>query len=675
MFQRSTTHGSGPGGQPWHTPKLDAAGDIDGDGFDDVLVMRGSSFDVHFGSASGLTSLVTVSFPPPSVDVETLSAAGDVNGDGFADVVVGIPEADTAHVFLGSRNGVNSSPDWSVTGDVIGYGSQVSNAGDVNGDGYDDLLVSADGAGRVSLGLSCDVSKTDLFLGGPAGLSSAPTQTLSDGVVHSCFGYGIASAGDVNGDGFDDVLVSAYQSGWVDWPTMPGFGRVYLYLGSMSGLITPEEWSDRHPFGGEAAYFGWVLDGAGDINGDGFDDSIVRGLLGSDGFAQAVHYLFGYYGGTAPWSMRQTVHDYPATANTFTRWSTSEAGDVNGDGYDDVIYIMPDQGGSPDVVRVNLGSANGLVRPAAWRRLPPTGPTPNWQRRAAVSNAGDVDADGYDDILVADDQLRVYYGGENPTPIANAQTLSTPKNELLEVTLSGTDIYDDPLTFSVTTEPTNGTLDPSQIGAGIVFYTPQRGFSGQDVFTFSATDPYGKTGEADVTIDVTNQPPEFVAPTPEEDIEVVVNDSVIFQLAAQDRESDFITYGIDPLPQDAQFDDISGEFFWRPAFTQELTLTLTASDNADSTSRELVIDVIAEMEADAGTQADAGMPDAGDEGDAGTQADAGQTDAGNLPAVSDDGCGCSTTPLGSRLSSLALLLIALTSARVLRRRRRKILQF
>jgi hypothetical protein len=314
-----------------------------------------------------------------------VSDAGDVNGDGFDDVVV---SADSYHngqedegkvfVFLGSPSGPDANPIWTAEGNQGGarFGLSVSGAGDVNGDGFDDLIVGTPDyhAGRPYEG------RAFLYLGSPSGPSPTPTWVTEGHKAGAYYGESVSGAGDVNGDGFDDVIVggNGYDR---------GRGRVFVFLGSRIGLSPSPDWTVGD-FEDEW-YFGLSVSGAGDVNGDGFADVIV-GARDSGG---AVVYQGSPHGlsETPAWSARGGGY--------FGAW-VSGAGDVNGDGFDDVIVgapIFADGQTDEGAAYVYLGSAGGVSPSPVWS-------TEGDQEGAffgcSVAGAGDVNGDGYDDIVV-----------------------------------------------------------------------------------------------------------------------------------------------------------------------------------------------------------------------------------------------------------------------------------
>jgi hypothetical protein len=324
-----------------------------------------------------------------------VASAGDVNGDGFKDVVIGAPyydngEADEGRVVVyhGSATGIGSSPAWSfeLNYSQSDLGSAVASAGGVNGDGFDDLLV---GASRVGPRLEGTVY---LFLGSATGLSTTPNWTYQGVSGIENFGRTVASAGDVNGDGFKDIVVGgpSFANGEL------AEGRALLFLGSAAGLSGTPAWS--YESNQANALFGWSVASAGDTNGDGFSDVVIGALQERNpSGGQGRAYIF--LGGASGLSTNPTW-----TFEGDQTWaqlgvSVSSAGDVNRDGFADVLvgehgYSIGRAGGR---TLLFLGSATGPRAAPAWS---PTGTTNGGQLGFTVSSAGDVNKDGYLDVLI-----------------------------------------------------------------------------------------------------------------------------------------------------------------------------------------------------------------------------------------------------------------------------------
>ena len=288
-------------------------------------------------------------------------------------------------------------------------GRSVAGAGDVNGDGYDDILIGAffnnDGAYRAG--------QTYLILGKATGLEM--NTDLSDS--NASFwgededdrsGRSVAVAGDVNGDGYDDILIGAY----LDDDGGSNAGQTYLILGKASGWTMDTDLSNSDAsFRGENAHdnSGWSVAGAGDVNGDGYDDILIGAYMNNDGGADSGQtYLI--LGKATGWAMDTDLSNSDASfRGEDTEDNSGEAvagaGDVNGDGYDDILIGAKgdSEGGTESgQTYLILGKTSGWAMDtdlsasdASFR-----GEDENDNSGCSVAGAGDVNGDGYDDILI-----------------------------------------------------------------------------------------------------------------------------------------------------------------------------------------------------------------------------------------------------------------------------------
>jgi hypothetical protein len=393
------------------------AGDVNGDGYSDVIV--GAPLH-HLGMGPSEEGVVWVWHGSPDglqdwswrAEGEQLEAslgqsvatAGDVNADGYADVIVGATRYTAGHdsegaafVWLGSASGLNGgvygNPSnahrhLQINQATARFGWSVSTAGDVNGDGYADVIVGApyytNGDGREG--------GAWLYLGSSGGLSATAANQDEGNQAGAHLGWSVATAGDVNGDGRADVIVGApdYTVG------LDQQGRAWLWYGQPTahGISTTNDW--RAAGAQREAFFGTSVATAGDVDGDGYSDVIV----GAPGHASAAGRCTVYHGGPDPLAEEAGWTKASNQANAAFGTSVGTAGDVNGDGYADVIVGAPHWDGGQDnegAAWVYLGGAGGLTS------------APHWYKRsnnagaafgASVGTAGDVNGDGYDDVIV-----------------------------------------------------------------------------------------------------------------------------------------------------------------------------------------------------------------------------------------------------------------------------------
>lgn len=673
-----------------------AAGDVNGDGYADIIATSSDGIVLLLGSPSGVapTPAWTYGGPPDASShfAGDFAAAGDINGDGYDDVIIGDVGEDNsgineprqtygrAFVFLGSATGFANTPDWIGHESPSDYGSVVNSAGDLNADGYGDIVVATTGDTREyetpRLDGNCARSgAVYVYFGGPEGLSDTPGWN-DVGAPGACFGFEATGVGDVNGDGYDDLLIGATWDGWSIDGSSAGTGRALVYYGSEAGLGIGPDWSRDHPGAPLAAIFGLRAAGGGDVNADGFDDVLIGGALASEingSRARSNNFLF--LGGPTGLSM---APDWQMGVFTTSDFIVPDyiafAGDVDGDGYGDVLARPPASPYPYPKVALFHGNASGLHEVWGWSVT-----TGTRYHEQYFAPAGDVDGDGYDDIVVqvsqmAGSTLTVYYGGPNPAPSAQAQSVTTPRGVTLGVALAGADLYDDPLSFGIDTPPANGRLDGLDALSGQVEYIPNHDFVGTDSFAFSVTDPYGNTDTATVDVSVTQGAPVFVEPTPDGPLSVEVGEELAFVAAADDPEGDRVTYSVSPRPDGARIDVLSGEFSWRPDAGQlgDWSLELWADDGHAVTTRLLEIRVVPRDTGDAGHTPDAGStPDAGADAapDAGVDADAPGADAALVDgdeAGSGEGCGCTSSGSPRPDAAVLLVLLAWVASRVRR---------
>jgi hypothetical protein len=419
------------------------AGDINGDGYSDVIAgansydnvetNEGAAF-VYFGSASGINVVAAAILESNQVNAQMgrgVASAGDVNGDGYSDVIAGSPQYDNtesnegaAFVYHGSATGLNTTATTMTESNQVNasFGESVAGAGDVNADGYSDVIVGARGYDNGE----ADEGVAFIFHGSLSGISTTPAAMVESNQVLTGFGYSVAGAGDVNADGYADVIVGA----WMFDNGQNEEGRAFVYHGSPTGINTTA--ATIVESNQVNAYLGSYVAGAGDVNGDGYADVIV-GAFGYDNGQADEGAAFVYHGSASGIS---TIYTSRLESNqSFSSFgAVAGAGDINGDGYSDVIagaYGYDNGQADEGATFVYHGSASGIN----------TSPVIILESNQAnanmgifVAGAGDVNADGYSDVIIGTPN---FDNGETDEGVAfiyhgSSTGLSTIANIMLE---------------------------------------------------------------------------------------------------------------------------------------------------------------------------------------------------------------------------------------------------
>lgn len=348
-------------------------------------------------------------------------AAADLDGDGRSDIVAAEPQwTDGAGVqcgralaFCGTPAGPDSTRCATWVGDKDNnVGSQIAEAGDVNADGFEDLLIA-----EIPPGTDPRAGRVRLYLGGQRVGAIVPSWTVVGQSRESAIGSSMSAAGDVNHDGYDDVLVG--EPAMTD--SLLHEGIVRLYTGSATGLSPDAKWRAR---GGQAgASMGGWMSRLGDVNGDGFDDVLVAANTW-DGAAVDCGQARVFLGGGTGVAARPTWTFDGASPNSHLGTMVSGAGDVNGDGYDDALIGEPQysEEDRPERGRalIFFGGPGGPSPDPDWVAL---GLAAYSHLGYYVLGIGDVDADGYDDVAIVTSQytegerihlgmVEVYRGGK-----------------------------------------------------------------------------------------------------------------------------------------------------------------------------------------------------------------------------------------------------------------------
>ena len=458
-------------------PDFEAPGDDDRDNVYDITVTASDGTKqtdqsvaitvtnendlISLSSLDGTTGFILNGIDARDYSGRSVSSAGDVNGDGYDDLIIGAYRADPngdssgeTYVIYGgaSAPGTEGELDLSTLDGTNGFilngidafdhsGRSVSSAGDVNGDGYDDLIIGATGVGSLQGEYSTIPGPGEAYVvyGGPTGADLVLDRSTLDGTRGFALtgiddgddlGLSVSSAGDVNGDGYDDLILGAYEA---DPHGDSRAGETYIVYGGASAPGTEGE-LDLSTLDGTNGFIlngvdagdlsGFSVSSAGDVNGDGYDDLII-GAWGADpnGDNSAGETYIVYGGANAPGTGGVLdLSDLDAT-NGFTLtgsarnnrvgFSVSSAGDVNGDGYDDLIIgadgtAAPDGGNLVGEIHVVYGGASApgtdgvldLSDLDGSNGFTLTGIDAYDRSGTSVSSAGDVNGDGYDDLIL-----------------------------------------------------------------------------------------------------------------------------------------------------------------------------------------------------------------------------------------------------------------------------------
>jgi Ca2+-binding RTX toxin-like protein len=683
--------------------------DINGDGFDDLIVgaygndsggnSAGAAY-VVFGVdggfdrsinlddiAAGSGGFKIVGQNASDFAGRAVSGAGDVNDDGIDDLLVGANGNDgggnyagAAYVVFGKSTGFSANVNLDdVASGGGGFkiqgqqepdraGISVSSAGDVNGDGIDDLLVGATnvsndglpGVGATYVVFGRDSTPANILL--PP--SSFPDLLDLDTVAQGTGGFrlvgsgrgdnagaSVAAAGDVNNDGFDDIIIGADRyrdasnsevgGAYVVFGKGTGFGATVdlsaIAAGNGGFLLTGES---------QQGFPGHSVAGAGDVNGDGFDDVVV-GAFGQNpnGAAYVVFGKSDGFGGTVALStiaagtggFKIVGQDHPNLAG----YSVAGAGDVNGDGFDDVIVGAAGQAGEPGAAYVVFGKAGGFATPVDLEAVAIgdggfkiAGASNGDITGSSVSAAGDLDGDGFDDLLVgarndseggtfAGAAYVVYGQAANQAPVATDDVFTldedNPSFTGERVLLRGpdSDADGDPLTVvavggaagnvGVATDGSNGGRFTIAADGSLAFDPDDDFFGlGQNVsrtttVSYTITDGHGSfdTAEVSVRVEGLNDDPTVAQAMP--DLRIVGGPPVSIALLAPDVAfvdpdyTDLLTYqSVQGLPTGLRYDAGTNTLEGAAGQLGRFTVVATVTDQHGATaSQSFELDVAA----------------------------------------------------------------------------------
>jgi hypothetical protein len=388
---------------------VSGAGDVNADGYDDLIVgapLNSEAFHLA-GKAyvySGRTGDLLWSYLGEESYRQlgfSVSGAGDVDNDGCDDVIIGSPWNYAGETWPGKAyvySGRTGEQLWTFVGEVPWehFGYRVSDAGDVDGDGHADLLVGS----LNPDGFEQNTGQVNIY----SGRTGEVIWTFTGEGFHNHFGSALSGAGDVNADGYDDVIIGAFT-----WPDTAQdvyrTGKAYVYSGQTGELLYGFTGADRwHSFG-------YDVSAAGDIDLDSYDDIMVCAPASGEHSFQGN--VFVYSGRTGEELLSITG---------FAFSDISDVGDINKDGRPDILvwsqYGFSAGGGTAHVFSGLNGEMLSTIGYRADTAL----------ACRFVSGAGDVNNDGYPDVIVGSDRryspntgrAYVYSFAPNLPPVADA---------------------------------------------------------------------------------------------------------------------------------------------------------------------------------------------------------------------------------------------------------------
>jgi len=388
-------------------------GDVNGDGYDDFLIgafrypeiqSHGKGY-LYFGGPA-LDAVEDLVIPPPAGNVGwfgvSVASAGDFNGDSYADFIIGAQNSGNegkAFIYYGGPS-LDATPDLTLTGESTGaltaFGASVASAGDVNEDGFDDVIVGAPG---YALGGS-GTGRAYVFFGGTVP-DAVPDLVFTAVGAYDQLGSVVGSAGDMNGDGHPDVCASAPYNDVGGLNT----GAIYVWFGGPALDATP----DLTLLGSGAGERLFQAANAGDVNADGFSDLIGAGK----------DHVYVWFGGSHP-------NAVPDLTLGRTNATVAGAGDVNGDGIDDFVVGVEYDGSGGHVAVFFGGSTVDTAEDLQY-----VGDRPGAGIGIWVAGGGHVDGAGPSDVIasaywdpesVGYDKGLVYVFGNSFAPTAVTPT-------------------------------------------------------------------------------------------------------------------------------------------------------------------------------------------------------------------------------------------------------------
>ncbi|MCK5773849.1 MAG: FG-GAP repeat protein [Thermoplasmata archaeon] len=534
-------------------------GDVNGDGYDDFMVqtMRNGFDGYHliFGRSNNTLTNMTLwgneirfsGSRSETVNMDSnIARAGDVNGDGYDDFLIGEQAYDgthkgKTHLIFGMRSGWNkgstldddsnasflgeNSDDWS--------GYSVSGGGDINGDGYDDLIIGSPGNDEYI----SESGQVYIIFGKRTGWTTDVSLSNADASYHGTLsgeniGLSLSIVGDINKDGYDDIAIGGPGAKIGD--DVPG--KIYLIFGRSSGwemdmlLDSPDA-----SFIGEdhLDYAGSMISGAGDVNGDGFDDMLI-GAYGNDDGGDRAGKTYLVFGRPNSWPQEDPL-DTKSNASFIggsviglSGLDVTGVGDVNKDGYDDFMiaeYENDTGGENAGQTYFFYGKQIGWSLDAmlSGSDVSFIGEAPHDKCGDGISGDGDINGDGYPDILIgspgnsqtngAAGKVYLIYIEWNQNPVfLNTDQILIVEDSPYSVHYSAMDKESSPndliwdwntnsswLLFNLTSHYLNGTPDNNDVGVCWVNITVSDPVGGSTYTNFT------------ITVENSNDPPEIMA--------------------------------------------------------------------------------------------------------------------------------------------------------------------